>query len=72
MAQLNTMFDTSKPFLDNMIDECDVGDFKLTDAVFEQACNEYHITEEEAMQLMVNCKTGVFIRIEAGWIFTTN
>lgn len=68
---LNHYFDTKIPFVTNMIQECDTGDFKLRDSLFAQACEEYGITEEVAMQMMVGCKVGTFIRLSDGWIFTS-
>jgi hypothetical protein len=68
---LNNKFDIRKPILDSLIEECDVGEFKLTDGAFVQACNEYHMEEDAVMELMVNCAPGEFVRIEEGWIFLT-
>lgn len=66
---LNNRFNTKKPIIDELIDECDMGEFKLTDAAFAQACSEYGMTEESVMELMVNCDKGEFIRLSDGWLF---
>lgn len=69
---LNNKFDIRKPILDSLIEQCDYGEFKLTDAAFTQACNEYNMEENAVMELMIDCATGEFVRIEAGWIFITS
>jgi hypothetical protein len=70
MKNYQNRFDTDKPFVDSMIDEINEQD--LSDDVFTQACEEFGITEDEAMELMVKSDVYQFHRKENGWFITIN
>lgn len=60
--------------MEKLINECDVGEFKLTDEEFMRIIGEHNFTEEtegEVMDMMVRIpeERGVFMRVPYGWIF---
>lgn len=61
---LNNKFDTSKSFLDAIVDRCKDN---LPDYMFNTACEEFEIEEEEAMEMMLNSDNYDFIRMAEGW-----
>ncbi len=65
MKNINNRFDTNKPFIEGMLDETDK--LNLHDSVFEQACEEYDISEEDAMELMINSNDYKFVRLQESW-----
>lgn len=67
-----TYFNTKNPIVDELINEFEVGEFVLTDNRFVQACEEYGLTEDHVMELMINCDKGEFVRIDRGWLFIEN
>jgi hypothetical protein len=69
MKKLHQRFDTSKPFVQSMIEETNESD--LPDAVFTQACEEFGITEEEGMELMIKDTDYEFYRNGSGWDIIT-
>jgi hypothetical protein len=60
----NKTFNTLKPFIQAIIDRC--GD-SLPDYMFSKACEEFNISEEEAMERMMNSRDYTFIRLAEGW-----
>jgi Asp-tRNA(Asn)/Glu-tRNA(Gln) amidotransferase B subunit len=69
MKKLNNRFDTSKPFIEAMVEE--TNEQELPDSVFSQACEEFGLSEEEAMELMVNSDNYNFYRSSYGWNIIT-
>lgn len=69
MRPLNNRFDTSKDFPKALVDEC--GD-TIPDYQFEQACGEFEIDEDEAMQMMVDSTDYEFERLGDGWVLFDN
>lgn len=57
--------------LEEMIEECNCGEFKLTDEKFTEILQKHDLTEEEAMDWMVRLskERGSFARVPYGWIF---
>lgn len=70
MKNYQNKFDTDKSFVDSMVDETNESD--LSDDIFTQACEEFGITEDEAMDLMVKSDKYQFHRIDFGWFITVN
>lgn len=76
MAKIYTLngdhYNTSKPICEEFREQCDLGDFKLRDNTFVDICEGYNISEEDAMQLMVEYpkEKGEFVRVDGGWIFS--
>lgn len=62
---LNNRFNTNKPFIEAMVEETD--ETNLPDSVFVQACDEFGIEEEQAMELMCESSAYEFVRHESGW-----
>jgi hypothetical protein len=65
MKNYQNRFDTDKPFVEAMVAETNETD--LPDATFDQACEEFGISEDDAMELMVKSDKYDFHRIEKGW-----
>ena len=61
---LNNLFNTKNHFVDSLFDMC--GN-KLTDRIFEQACSEYGISEDEGMEKLINSSEYEFTRNYDGW-----
>ena len=66
MMSINNLFDTSKDFVTGIVNY--VGETRLPDYLFSQACGEYEIDEDEAMQLLMDSSDYEFIRVDEGWI----
>ena len=66
MKTINNRFDITKPILDAIVNEIGEGD--LSDNLFNQACEEFHIEEEKLMELMLDSDSYEFIRDGKGWI----
>jgi hypothetical protein len=72
---INNYFDTKKPIITSFIEECDGGEFKLSDAKFNQALREYGMNPddekevESVMSQMLECTAGEFVRVSDGWLF---
>lgn len=60
--------------IEDLIGECEVGEFKLEDSTFVEICAKHKVTEEEAMQKMLDVPKhrGTFMRVPYGWIFVEN
>lgn len=60
------------PIIDELISECQTGDFKLHDHVFARICSFYNLSEDEVMETMcaVSKEKGEFIRLHDGWLFS--
>lgn len=71
ILNMGNSYDTSKPILDVLRDECYVGDFKLSDNIFVEICEAYNKTEDEVMEEMCKQSNGKkgFVRVENGWIY---
>jgi hypothetical protein len=69
MKNYQNRFDTDKPFVEAMVAE--TNEIDLPDTTFEQACEEFSISEEDAMELMVKSDKYQFHRTENGWFITT-
>ncbi len=69
MKNYQNRFDTDKPFVEAMVAETNETD--LPDDVFTQACDEFGLSEEDAMGLMVLSTKYQFHRTENGWFITT-
>jgi hypothetical protein len=69
MKNYQNRFNTDKPFVEAMVAE--TNEIDLSDAIFEQACKEFGISEDDAMELMVKSDKYQFHRIEFGWFITT-
>ena len=63
---INNLFNTSKDFVAGIVNY--VGETRLPDYLFGQACNEYEIDEDQAMQLLMDSSDYEFIRVDEGWI----
>ena len=66
MTDLNNLFDTSKPFVKGIIDY--TGQDRLPDYLFERACDDYGISEEKAMGLLIASTDYEFKRVDEGWL----
>ena len=66
MININNLFDVNKDFVTGIVNY--VGETKLPDYLFSQACDEYEIDETEAMQLLIESSDYEFIRISERWI----
>lgn len=66
MMNINNLFDVSKDFVTGIVNY--VGETKLPDYLFSQACDEYEIDETKAMELLLESSDYEFIRISEGWI----
>lgn len=64
---LNNLFDTTKPFIEELVRVSEKDE--ITDHMFEQACAEYELDEDEAMEIMINSEEYEFIRLGNGWTF---
>lgn len=70
MPTLNTLFDTSQPIVDQMAEYAQKHNLELPDDKFDQALNEYGLTEADeasVMKDMLNSKIYKFIRLTKYW-----
>jgi hypothetical protein len=65
MKRLNHRFDVDLPFDESIALEC--GDGDLTDDMFDQAIEEFEISEDEGMDLLLESEKYEFIRKQEGW-----
>lgn len=70
MMNINNLFDVNKNFVTSIIEY--VGEERLPDYLFSQACDEFKIDETEAMELLMKSSDYEFIRIAEGWIINTH
>lgn len=66
MKGINNRFDTEIDFVESIMDQAR-GTRELTDSMFEQACEEFGIEEDDAMQLLMDSKEYDFLRLAEGW-----
>ena len=60
-------YKTNKTLLQTLIDNS-----PLSDHAFSEICEAYETDETEAMDLMINCESGEFLRLDSGWEFVDN
>lgn len=66
MKDINNRFDTEIDFVESIMDE--ISGNELPDDMFSQACEEFGIGEEDAMELLVFSREYEFMRLATGWI----
>ncbi len=69
-----TTYDTSKHIIATLIEEAEIGPYKVSDKTFVEICEAYNMTEESVMELMIAMprQSGKFMRVADGFIFIEN